>query len=203
MKDIMVDLETLGTVPGCGVLSIGAVAFDPYSDSEELGDKFYLVVDRRSCAKAGLKEDPDTLAWWHRQSPAAQQVLSDAQDPKVAKQLTVALGDFNKFLPSGARVWGNGADFDNPILACAYAAVGLKQGWAPYNGRCYRTLKGLPGARNVPFERVGTYHNALDDAVSQALHAVRVFKALNLRQDEAPVKVLPSAKAALLKRGRK
>jgi DNA polymerase III epsilon subunit-like protein len=28
MRDVMVDLETLGTVPGCVILSIGAVAFD-------------------------------------------------------------------------------------------------------------------------------------------------------------------------------
>jgi hypothetical protein len=26
--DVMLDLETLGTVPGCVILSIGAVAFD-------------------------------------------------------------------------------------------------------------------------------------------------------------------------------
>ena len=34
MKDIMLDLETLGTGPGCAIVSIGAVAFDEFGVAE-------------------------------------------------------------------------------------------------------------------------------------------------------------------------
>jgi len=166
MKQLMVDLETLGTVPGCSILSIGAVFFD----GENLGDEFYKVIHRKSCEEAGLHEDPDTIAWWNKQSIEATQVLRDSQ-LDGQNSLHSVLTEFNAFIKrdTGVKVWGNGADFDNPILVCAYKAVGMKQGWLPYNGRCYRTMKNV--AMEVPkLERVGTYHNALDDAKSQAMH---------------------------------
>jgi exodeoxyribonuclease VIII len=172
MKHLVVDLETLGTVPGCSILSIGAVFFD----GENLGDEYYKVIHRRSCIEAGLHEDPDTIAWWNKQSIEATQVLRDAElDGQYS--LKGVLTEFTEFIKrdTGVKVYGNGADFDNPILACAYRAVGMKQGWLPYNGRCYRTIKNM--AINVPkLVRVGTYHNALDDAKSQALHLIEILK---------------------------
>ena len=47
MRHVMIDLETLGVVPGCVVLQIGAVCFDP--NGGELGEKFgsrYARVSR-------------------------------------------------------------------------------------------------------------------------------------------------------------
>jgi DNA polymerase III epsilon subunit-like protein len=166
MKHLMVDLETLGTVPGCVILSIGAVFFD----ENGLGDEFDKVISKRSCIDAGLLIDTNTEAWWAKQSVEATQVLRDAEIEGENTLLSV-LTEFNAFIKrdTGVKVWGNGADFDNPILARAYQAAGIKQGWLPYNGRCYRTIKNI--AANVPkLERVGTYHNALDDAKSQAIH---------------------------------
>jgi hypothetical protein len=161
----MVDLETLGVVPGCVILSIGAVFFD----ESELGERFYKVVNTQNCIEAGLHIDPDTVKWWDKQSIEANKVRTDAMLDNVS--LNQVLTEFNTFLSqaTGVKVWGNGADFDNAILAAAYKAAGVKQGWIPYNGRCYRTIKNT--APNVPkIVRTGTYHNALDDAISQALH---------------------------------
>jgi inhibitor of KinA sporulation pathway (predicted exonuclease) len=78
----------------------------------------------------------------------------------------------------GALVWGNGADFDNPILAAAYRATGISQGWKPYNGRCYRTIKNL--APQVRLVRTGTHHNALDDARAQAQHLLDIVEYTSL-----------------------
>jgi DNA polymerase III epsilon subunit-like protein len=72
-SDVMVDLETLGTVAGCVVLSIGAVGFD-MDGLDETG--FHLTVNRESCEEAMLFVDPDTEAWWGRQSPVAQEILA-------------------------------------------------------------------------------------------------------------------------------
>lgn len=175
MEHVMVDLETLGTVPGCSILSIGAVFFDPLT--EKLGDEMYAVILRQSCLEAGLHEDKDTLAWWSRQSPEAKRVLAEAEMETVAYPLLKGLEEFNTFCKLGkkTKVWGNGADFDNPILVAAYHAVGSKQGWAPYNGRCYRTVKNLfPQQKLVG--RTGTHHNALDDAKSQAAHLIQLVQ---------------------------
>lgn len=64
------------------------------------------------------------------------------------------------------RVWGNGAAFDNVILASAYRRVTAGTPWQYWNDRCYRTVKALHP--DVPMQRTGDHHNALDDAISQA-----------------------------------
>lgn len=175
MKDVMVDLETVGRRAGCGILSIGAVAFD--AETGQLGPEFYVVVKLDSCEKHGLHNDPDTLAWWEKQSPEAQKVLKQARAARGNKALDKALAEFNKYLaqfgPKAVRVWGNGSDFDNAILINCYAATELAAGWEFWNSRCFRTLKGF--APHIKTERVGTYHNALDDAKTQAMHAIKVL----------------------------
>lgn len=177
MKRAMVDLETVGNTSGCGILSIGAVAFDEVKG--ELGPEFYVVINRQSCVEAGLHEDQDTLNWWGQQSEEAQTVLNQAGSDS-AILLSEGLDLFNKYLSQfGAKnveLWGNGSDFDNPILICAYRNTGVPTGWKFWNNRCYRTLKNL--VRGPKLERVGTYHNALDDAKSQALHAIQLLRLL-------------------------
>lgn len=181
MRDVMVDLETLGTVPGCSVLSIGAVAFD--ADADAVSESTYgICILRSSCLDAGLFEDVATIDWWAKQDPDVAQILDLAQDPEIAVPLSDALTDFSFWLAGygpDVRIWGNGADFDNPILAAAYRAAGIDLPWESYSGRCYRTLKNL--RRDVPFVRIGSHHNAVDDAVSQAAHAVRILRDIAAR----------------------
>lgn len=173
MKHVMGDLETYGTRAGCIVLSIGAVYFDA---NLGLGEEFYRPISLASSKLLGLLEDPDTVAWWSRQSPEARAVIALAEAEECDTVHDV-LDDFETFmhLDTNVKFWGNGADFDNPILTAVYAAAGRKPPWGPWNGRCYRTLKNLaPGPK---LRRVGVYHNARDDAKSQALHAIELFKA--------------------------
>lgn len=172
MRDVMIDLETLGTRPGSTILSIGAVEFSAEGTST-LGPEFYSVISRLSCEVAGLHEDPETLAWWAKQSTDAQYVLIEASDPP-AKPLYKVLWLFDRYLAQfkydEVRVWGNGAAFDLPILAEAYHAVNMASSWKFYNERCHRTLKEL--YPEVTIDRVGgTHHNALDDARAQARQA--------------------------------
>ena len=73
-------------------------------------------------------------------------------------------------------VWGNGATFDNVILSNAYKAAGMEQPWKFWDDRCYRTVKGL--LPDIKIERLGTHHNAVYDAMSQARHLQFLFKKL-------------------------
>ena len=67
MKHVMVDLETLGTLPGCAIMSVGAVFFD----ESGLGDEFCMVARQDNYTQAGLAIDADTASWWAQQSPEA------------------------------------------------------------------------------------------------------------------------------------
>lgn len=167
-NDVMVDLETLGTIPGSVIISIGAV---PFNEMEVAEEGFYRAIKRESCEVIGLRVSAETLAWWDRQAPEARKVLIDPE----AVQIEEALLAFNEWigeLPSSVRLWGNGANFDNPLLACAFHATGYEPNYRFFNERCYRTVKNqFP---DIALERTGTYHNALDDARCQAEHLVQI-----------------------------
>jgi DNA polymerase III epsilon subunit-like protein len=172
MSNIMVDLETMGNGSTAAIVAIGAVKFS----AKGLGlEEFYEVIDLNSSVQAGLTIDPDTLMWWMKQSDEARKALTGKNVP-----LFKALKEFSRFVGNSgeAKIWGNGASFDNPILANAYRAVNLEQPWRFWNDRCYRTVKSLLG-NGIPMERVGDHHNALDDAKSQALHLIKILTLVN------------------------
>lgn len=178
MKDVMVDLETLGNRAGCAILSIGAVAFD--RETFELGERFYVIVNTDSCFAADLVVHASTVEWWEKQSDEAKAVLRQASGTEESIGLSEALNQFNAYLErqsSGVKVWGNGSDFDNAILYSAYAAVDIEPSWKFWNSRCFRTLKDLNSGVHAP-KREGVYHNALHDAITQANHAVKIFAKL-------------------------
>jgi exodeoxyribonuclease VIII len=171
MIDVMADLETLSTEPDAVVVSIGAVEFDPIAGA--LGNRFYCIIDLERDDVLGGDVSARTLKWWMCQSDAARAVFN------AAPMLTghEALEAFRVFLlPHQGQtiLWGNGSDFDNVVLRSMYKRAGLAAPWQFYNNRCYRTLKNM--APHVKMERVGTHHNALDDAISQANHAIAIYK---------------------------
>ena len=176
LNDVMVDLETLGKRAGCVIVSVGAVKFDPKTGFVDVDNSFYKAITVESAMRYGLTVDPDTLRWWMRQSKEAQFVFNDP----AATSLQAALVEFAEWVDEegeydNVKMWGNGASFDNPILAAAFEAVDIIQPWQFWNDRCYRTKKAE--AKAVPFNRVGLAHNALDDAVSQAHHLCQIYMA--------------------------
>jgi hypothetical protein len=104
------------------------------------------------------------------------------------------LEDFSDFLARvplrKRKIWGNGASFDNAILAELYRVAKHPSPWEYWNDRCYRTLKNLYKQVVPPPERKGTHHNALDDAVFQAEHAVSILK---FRRGDASRQTLAAA----------
>lgn len=167
---IMVDLETMSTAPNAAIVSIGATTID------RNGTRFfYRVVDLQSCIDVGLDISGDTVMWWLQQSQKARNDIT-----RVDASLRQVLLDFSGYVRScrdDVCLWGNGSDFDNAILANAYRACGISQPWKFFNNRCFRTLRKLhPDI--LPPNRLGTYHNALDDAIYQAEHALRIAEAI-------------------------
>lgn len=172
MRDVQVDLETLGQTPGCVILSLGAVAFDP----TKLGPEFYAVINTEDCLKYGLFKEDSTVQWWAGQSEQAREVLKLAANKKTSMPLKMALTKYFDYLksdvgkPSMIRQHSCGAGFDLPIIAVAAHRVGLKLPTQFWNDRCHRTNKAKAPKSSEP-KREGTYHNALDDAKHQARHA--------------------------------
>ncbi len=165
-NNVMLDLETMATHSNAAIVAIGAVRFNG-----ELQDTYYQVIDLQSCLQVGLEVNGDTIKWWLQQEDAARKAITE---PNIV--LTQALTDFSIWLGEDALVWGNGASFDNAILANAYYRAGIPLPWTHYNNRCYRTLKCF--YPSIKLKRLGTLHHALDDAISQAAHLIKILQTI-------------------------
>jgi inhibitor of KinA sporulation pathway (predicted exonuclease) len=162
----MLDLETLGTSPNSMILSIGAVKF---ADGEIL-DSFYERVDPSSQTKYGMEIDPKTFQWWIQQSDESRKELTLPSQPIEAVLSWFAEWAFDPEV----KVWGNGVAMDNVILTNAYNKVGIPRPWSYRGDMCYRTIKNL--YPDIKIKQEGVYHNALDDARSQAIHLMKMIK---------------------------
>ena len=168
MNFCMLDLETLGTRPGDTILSIGACLFTP---DKGITSEFYVTIDSVDSKNAGLRAQKSTLEWWAKQSPEAR-----AAAFKGELSLMSALTQFRMWLGDGKNtlVYGNGANFDNPLLCAAYRATKQDAPWPFWNDRCYRTIRAMFLKDTV--QRTGTYHHALDDAKTQTLQLIRMVE---------------------------
>jgi len=182
--DVMLDIETLGTGIHSLVVSIGAVRFrlDSTDDLDTIRDdarSFYSVLDTEDQRDRGRVDDPDTLAWWGKQSDEARQVLTDPSEDTAG-----ALERFSEFCRGVKRIWGNGNTFDNAIIRDLYRTYEQDYPvdfWADLD---MRTLKYLWNkltnwrSKNEPKIRIGEHHNALDDARSQVLQIQQMYREL-------------------------
>jgi len=173
MKDIMLDLETMGNGSSAAICAIGAVEFD--LETGEIGREFYAIVDLESSAKAGGVIDASTVLWWMKQSDAARAELQ-----RNGNKIELALVMFSEWLdgcdvePKELCIWGNGAAFDNVILRSAYEKTEIKTPWEFWGDRCYRTAKNL--LPSVEMVRTGLHHCAVDDARDQARHLIELVR---------------------------
>lgn len=170
----MVDNETLATTPDAAIVSIGACSI------EHPTNRFYVEIDfQAELEEAPRLIDPETMAWWDKQSEEARAVLTRGTVP-----LGKALIDFVSWVHSlgpHPRPWSNGATFDVVMIEHALRQYGIPCPWKFWNVCDQRTLimmtKVITGQKMKP-EREGTHHNALDDAVFQAQWVSDCFKAL-------------------------
>ena len=173
----MVDLETMGRGSRAAIVSIGAIAFDPWSAellaSEPYGDNtFYLRVDLR--LQPEREFDGDTILWWLRQSDEARRALGVGD--QVSPQHVCRVWDEWLFNNQVDTLWCYGASFDFPILSSfweQYRDRQLKRGLFRADPVTYkrrfdlRTLAAfIP--RDLWPTREGIAHNAFHDAAHQA-----------------------------------
>lgn len=179
MRDVMLDLETLGTSSSAAILQIGAVFFDPRSDELAAGG-FEVTVDLQSCLDAGLQVDGATVYWWLKQSDVARAAVT--QPSMRLPPALLALGQYLSREPE-VRLWSHGAAFDVPILEGAYRACGLKVPWDHRAARDTRTFfwaaEDLTGWWTKPVREVA--HTALADAIAQARDVQAAYAALRGR----------------------
>lgn len=169
-KDVMLDLETMGTSHIAPIIQIGACYFD--RETGELGRRFKSNIKLSSAMEAGMVPDADTIAWWMQQSEEARSsVMSNGL------VLHTVLSRLNDFLEGGEQLWSH-ATFDAVILTNAMKLCGMWPKISFRGMRDIRTLVDLAGIDIYEMPRVGTHHDALDDCYYQVGYCVECFKVL-------------------------
>jgi 3' exoribonuclease, RNase T-like len=188
LRNIMLDLETLGVFPGAAITSIGAVEF---FDNYKLGKSFYMTIDIKDSLRNGFEIEAGALKFWLQQPRQARQHLWDDS----ASLVSMALTSFYDFVKDGEipNIWGDGASFDNVLLDVAYKKIEMVVPWSYRQDRCYRTLRNLYPDIEIDleifptdykkmgivwpdkFDAIPVEHNSFWDAVIQAEHACRLL----------------------------
>lgn len=162
----MIDIETLGLVPGATLLSIGACKWTVENSVQET---FYVELDSDSCRKAGLTPDQDTLEWWQEQE--------DIHRPNGSVPLSAALEQLADFISDADEVWAHSPSFDLAHLEHCYDCFEMDYPWNYKIKRDSRTIAALPIA--MPTDHSGQAHHALDDAKHQAEAMAEALQALS------------------------
>lgn len=181
MTQIMVDIETMDIEPSAAILSIGAVAFDKrvISTKAELKENsFYTNISIESNQKVGRTMSASTIEWWLKQSKAAQQSLFE--DPILP--LKTALIKYRMWCEkqNADRYYANDPDFDIVVLNNALKQIGDSSPFAYHMHRSLRTtIEDAYPDDPMPNLDPGIAHNALDDAVKQAMMVQHCYHKLH------------------------
>lgn len=162
------------------------------------GDAFYIATDnpvpewyhgkfRDNNRKYPLTRDPETVQWWNNQSPEAQSAFANPVDLlEVCRLFASWINNMNPATPPGhatnVRIWSNGPHFDVSILDAVYQAVGLPVPWHYRAPRDFRMITDAAGMTRDDFCNYGDAHNALHDAIAQAMTVCEAYKRLGLQK---------------------
>jgi hypothetical protein len=175
---LSIDLETLGNSTDAAITQIGLAEFN--IETGETGRTKNILVTWNGEGRVNAS----TLAWWFRQGDEARARMAESLEKGVPLSGALAqLSSFVRGIPDLEGVWGNGSTFDVTILDSAYQRDGGTAPWPFYAARDMRTIvdlaEKLHGFDKKAVERIGTHHEAADDAAHQARVISAAYAALN------------------------
>lgn len=165
-EQIMVDIETLGTVYNSVMVSLGAVKF---SIAKGIIDTFEINIDPMDSRKLGLVIQSDTINWWKTQPKEISALWRVNPQP-----LKHAMSEFVKWYGNDSLpFWCRGLNFDEPIIRSNLMAVGMVTPWKYHDVNDLRTVGKLLG---VKAENTLDAHGALNDAINQYNHLLGMLR---------------------------
>lgn len=173
MRDLMIDIETMGTGNNPAMIQIAGVFFD--RKTGQTFDEFERCIDLDDCTDHGFETTESTKQWWLEQNPEVLKDILSRGDPvkKVMEKYSSFACHEDVF------VWSH-ATFDFVIVQHYLTRFKLK--YMPYrNARDIRTLVDLSGIDLDKYDwSKGKTHNALDDCkfqIQYCVDAIRMIRA--------------------------
>lgn len=145
MRHIMLDIETLGTEPGCPILSVAMVDFDPYAlinkSSNEVEKNTVIHIDLLSQLLDGFVINDATLDWWRNQSDEARAAAVNLAYKGPCDAL-FCIRDF--IIPTleevEIKIWAKSPDFDCAIVERLFEFYEIKCPWSFRDKMDVRTI---------------------------------------------------------------
>lgn len=204
--EVMIDIESLGTVAGSPIVTIGAVLFDPRhcDDSKVLYDRsLHVRIDISEAVNISRGVEGGTIRWWFEQDNDAIKALVSNDCVTVREALEklwryccergtfVDTEFFNGLsgLPKCSGYWAKDPDFDMQLLRYYYELPEIKtpMPWKFWECRSVRTVQHLAWSEGPhvrpDFEIPGIAHNARWDAIEQAMTVQAAYKELGISID--------------------
>ncbi len=191
MKDFGIDIETLGTKPGCPIIEMACV----YFDEKGIQDSYDTVIDLQSNFEAGLVPEADTLEFWFKQPEEIRDHLFGTRTRKVS--LRAAFSNLEYFLMTHSnkklerRIWVRGLTFDIPIMHHAAIKSGYNNWDNMFDFRNFQDVRmmDLFGLTKTPNPHE---HSALHDAIAQSKDVMNIYKMINsktisVRGEQKPI----------------
>jgi len=168
MKDLMLDLETMGSGYGSVITQIGACYFDRYSG--EIGDKFTCNVDMEDSVKEGFRIEPGAVTFWLGQPGRT------FLEPTLLT-IRAALESYRAFAKDAECVWSH-STFDFAMVQDTCQRLGIKPVHSYRKTKDIRTLMELADTHNLDVCPNDNAHDALSDCLYQVKYCVVAFNAL-------------------------
>ena len=174
-KHLRLDIETLGTKPGCIVLEVGLILFDP--EQEMIKGSAQINICPLDSARVGLRDEVDTVEWWRQQGR-----VIDMLDYVRSSSVADACVEVSELSEAWAvtHFWANSPSFDMAILDHLFDLVGEETPWNHRNQYDMRTLCNLTGVNYRDyFESKEHHHHAVEDARAQAFATMRALRCID------------------------
>lgn len=171
MRDVMIDLETLGNGENKCIIQVGACYFERLTD--EIGQTFKMNIDANSATKEGFQLDAETVYWWLGQSAEAREsILAEPLLP-----IREVFAELNTFLEPAKCIWSH-ATFDFVTIMETYRKLNIKPKFSFRTARDIRTLMDIFNVSVDKTTREGVHHDGLADALHQVKYCGLAFKKL-------------------------
>lgn len=174
---VIIDFETCNTTPDTQVLTLGATVFNPTiisTISELQAHTFYAEFKEQEKRTFSMS----TIKFWMKQTREAQLAAFEGANKQSVFDI---LNNFNAWLinKKATHIVGNGAGFDNPILASLYKQYKVKPLLPFWSDLDLRTMRWLDTNAKLPWPNQLLQHHAADDAVYEAMWFQQIYNTLN------------------------
>ncbi len=182
MAHMMIDIETLSTGIDALVLAIGVVPFDEKTVYRHAG--LHVSLNWQEQLDLGRNVNESTLRFWLSQPEKAREGILSGTGQKIKPALGKISKVFEKYLDSDSGVWAKGPDFDVSIIRSLFKSVKTIIPWKHWQPKDVRTALMYGPANEVKEPKGHIKHNALSDAIFQAMQVKKFLEFINETANE-------------------